>query len=238
MASTFSATYQQITRKVTSLHAKLGTVRDGRIGHEITLVAVSKGQPVESIEALYSLGHRDFGENYVQELVEKAERLRAAGCDEIRWHFIGHLQTNKVKTLVPWVHAVHAVDSDKLAAELAKRWREEHGEKALALPIFIEVNLDGEPSKSGVTPEEAPVLAAKLAGNSALALQGLMAIPAATSTPEQSSAAFARLRELEQKCRPHTRGQLSMGMSADYELAIPQGATHVRIGTALFGKRE
>lgn len=202
-----------------------------------TLIAVSKTQPVESIEALYHLGHRDFGENYVQELVEKAEKLRAAGCDGIRWHFIGHLQTNKVKSLIPHLHAVHSVDSEKLALELAKRWKAECSD-CFPLPCFIEVNIDREPTKAGVMPDDVVALATKLAKNPSIKLMGLMAIPTATQNPEQSAGAFTRLRELEIQCHPHTAGNLSMGMSSDFEVALQHGATHIRVGTALFGQRD
>lgn len=200
-----------------------------------TLIAVSKIQPIASIEALYQLGQRDFGENYVQEMVAKAQELDAKGLKDIRWHFIGHLQTNKVKALIPWVHSVHAVDSEKLARELAKRWKESG--RPGRLPIFIEVNIDQEESKSGLKPEETPALAEKLAQIPELSLQGLMCIPA-PGTPEQGRAAFRRLKELEIRCRPHTQGQLSMGMSADFEAALQEGATQIRLGTVLFGPRE
>lgn len=221
--------YQQIMRRIGALAGGPG---------KVTLIAVSKAQPIESIEALYSLGHRDFGENYVQELLDKAEKLNASGCHDIRWHFIGHLQTNKVKALIPHVHAVHSVDSERLAAELGKRWGQLHSGDGKRLPCFIEVNIDREASKSGVMPQDVPALAAKIAGHeAALHLEGLMAIPAANKGAENVARSFADLRELELRCHPHTAGCLSMGMSGDYEIAIPQGATHVRVGTALFGPR-
>lgn len=199
----------------------------------ITLIAVSKTRPVEEIEALYRLGHRDFGENYVQEMVAKAEALRARGCEEIRWHFIGHLQSNKVRTLVPWVHAVHTVDSEKLGLELARRWQV--AGRSGRLPIFIEVNLDREESKSGVPEESVPPLCAALSEIYELSVQGLMCIPNVESTRE--GLAFRRLRALGERCRPYTAGYLSMGMSDDFEVAIREGATCVRVGTALFGPR-
>lgn len=201
-----------------------------------TLLAVSKGQPADKIEALFHLGHRDFAENYVQELLEKAEQLEQRGCAGIRWHFIGHLQTNKVKALLQVVDAIHAIDSEKLAREISKRWKASG--RAGRLPVFIEVNIDAEPSKSGLPPEEtldfARAIDRDLAGE--LDLRGLMCIPAPGST-EQIRTGFARLRELELKCRPATHGGLSMGMSGDFELAVAEGATHVRVGTALFGER-
>jgi pyridoxal phosphate enzyme (YggS family) len=205
----------------------------------VTLLAVSKKQPVSAIAELYRLGHRDFGENYVQELVEKAVELEKLGCTGIRWHFIGHLQTNKVKAVIPHVHSIHSVDSSKLSLEIAKRWRDSgRGVSTGArLPVFAEVNLDHEPGKAGATPETTAALCSWIAAERELELLGLMAIPAAAHSDEESRAAFARLRELELKCRPYSQGQLSMGMSGDFELALSEGATHIRVGTALFGAR-
>lgn len=199
-----------------------------------TLIAVTKTHPVETIEALYRLGHRDFGENYVQELLEKAEQLKAKGLKDIRWHFIGHLQTNKVKALIPWVHSIHTVDSEKLAHELAKRWKASG--RSGKLPIFIEVNIDREESKSGILPEEALEFTKKIKSIPELEPQGLMCIPS-PSSPEQGKAAFRHLKELEIQCRPFTAGQLSMGMSSDYLIALKEGATHIRLGTVLLGAR-
>jgi pyridoxal phosphate enzyme (YggS family) len=197
----------------------------------VELIAVSKGQTVDAIAALYELGQRDFGENYVQELVAKAQELSERGLFEIRWHFIGHLQSNKAKLLAPWVCAVHSLDSAGTARELAKRWTAlGRGEK---LPVFLEVNIDGEASKSGVLPEAAPALAGEIGAQGGLDLRGLMCVPAAGG----SRAAFARLRELEAQCRPHTHGELSMGMSGDFEDAILEGASWVRVGTSIFGER-
>jgi pyridoxal phosphate enzyme (YggS family) len=193
-------------------------------GREVTLVAVSKKQPLEAIEALYRLGQRDFGENYAQELTEKASALSARGCSGLRWHMIGHVQSNKVKLLAPWVSCVQTVDSPKLARALAALWKG---------PVFLEVNIDGEASKAGVSPADAPELAREVATVAGLELRGLMCVPSATD----SRPAFARLRELGERCRAFTRGELSMGMSGDFELAIAEGATHVRVGTALFGSR-
>ena len=197
------------------------------------MIAVSKTQPAQKIRALYELGHRDFGENYVQELVEKAEELRAS-CPELRWHFIGHLQSNKVKSLLPWVASVQSVHSLSLAEELSKRWtllKGSHGK----LPIFLEINVDGEPSKSGLSSSEAGKVAAQISGLPGLDLRGLMCIP----SPEgaKSGSSFRALRELAKSCGNATRGDLSMGMSSDFELALREGATHIRVGTLLFGAR-
>jgi len=207
----------------------------------VTLIAVSKLQSVDSIRKLYELGHRDFGENYVQELVEKAEAFRDQGITDIRWHFIGHLQTNKVKQLVPFVNVIQSVDSIKLAQEISKRLQSLHGESGdenqIALPIFLNVNIDQEESKDGVSPLDVHEVCESVSHLPGLRLEGLMCIPAPTSSSLVGSHPFHRLRELEQLCRPFTHGQLSMGMSGDYQAAIREGATHVRVGTSLFGKR-
>jgi pyridoxal phosphate enzyme (YggS family) len=200
---------------------------------EVCLIAVSKGQPPEAIEALYRMGHRDFGENYAQELLGKTQILGERGCSEIRWHFIGHLQTNKAKVLLPSLACLHTLDSSKLAAEVSRHLG------ARELPVFAEINLDGEPTKEGIAPSQT---AAELAEWSLrfpnLRIEGLMAIPAPRASDGEQREAFARLRELEARARPATRGALSMGMSADFANAILEGATHVRIGTSLFGPRE
>lgn len=199
------------------------------------LLAVSKTHPAEDVEALYHLGQRDFAENYVQELLEKASALRERGCTELRWHFIGHLQTNKVKALLPVIDVLHTVDSEKLARKVAQQWKA-LGRKG-RLPVFLEVNIDQEPSKHGLRAEEVRGVAERISQEMPeLLLMGLMCIPAAGSL-DQTRAAFVRLRELEASLRPLTAGFLSMGMSGDYETAIQEGATHVRVGTALFGPR-
>jgi pyridoxal phosphate enzyme (YggS family) len=193
----------------------------------VTLIAVSKVQPVEAILELYKLGQRDFGENYVQELVEKAEYCHAFGIKDIRWHFIGHLQRNKVKQLVPFVSSIQSVDSLRLAEEISKRCKEQ---RETALPIFLSVNIDDEDSKSGLAAADTASTCKKVSSLEGLELQGLMCIP----SPGSSKDAFARLGALELKCRPYTHGKLSMGMSDDFSAAIAEGATHIRVGTSLF----
>lgn len=230
--ATVSERYQTVLSRISE-----AAIRAGRDPASVTLIAVSKKQSIEAIEELYQAGQRDFGENYVQELVEKAQALRAKGYSDIRWHFIGHLQTNKIKGLLAEVSSIHSVDSLRLAQELAKQCGKlKHAGK---LPVFIEVNISAEASKSGLVPEFRPVqeLAWAIGDLSELELQGLMCVP----SPEESEALlatrFARLKELGESCRPPSLGALSMGMSADFELAIAQGSTHVRVGTALFGPR-
>lgn len=218
--------YQKICRQVSQASQKASRTSPP------TLIAVSKLQPMDAIEELYHLGQRDFGENYVQELVEKAGELRRRGCLEIKWHFIGHLQTNKVKLLLPQTAAIHTVDSIKLAHEISKRWSALG--KPGKIPVFIEVNLDAEKTKSGVAPEELPGMAAQLAEFSELEIQGLMCIPSPDQDPRLR---FSELRVLEKELHPLTHGKLSMGMSSDFETAIEEGATHIRVGTSLFGAR-
>lgn len=199
---------------------------------KVTLIAVGKKQPVDAIFKLYELGHRDFGENYAQELIDKAEKLRERGCLDIRWHFIGHLQSNKIKGIIPHVFAIHTVDSEKLAREISKQWK--LNGKLERLPVFVEVNIDDQESKAGISPNETHALAGLIGSIPELSLQGLMCIPDPKFAVEAS---FAHLRDLELQCRPTSQGFLSMGMSADFETAIHFGATHVRVGTALFGER-
>jgi pyridoxal phosphate enzyme (YggS family) len=227
---------RQRSERVKSAIDRARAVGEGDPAREVTLIAVSKTQPVEAIAALYELGHREFGENYVQELVSKAEELERRGLTGIRWHFIGHLQSNKAKALVPWVAAVHTLDSEGTAKELAKRWLAAGPERGL-LPVFLEVNIDGEDSKGGVLPDQAPGLAMALGQIGGLELRGLMCIPSPKSNGGGPARAFARLRALEADCQPATRGDLSMGMSGDFETAISEGATHVRVGTSIFGER-
>ena len=207
-----------------------------RVPGNVTVVAVSKTQPCAAIEAVYGLGHRDFGENYVQELVSKAVELRARGCEGIRWHFIGALQRNKVKTLVPYLSVLHTLDSERLADEVSARWKAARpGER---LPVFIQVNIDRQGSKAGVLPEDVPKLANHVSGLPLLDLQGLMCIPDPAKKPEAGDPGpYTRLYGLCRGLGSLTAGKLSMGMTHDYVEAIRAGATHVRIGTALFGVR-
>ena len=210
----------------------------GRSFDSAVLIAVSKTQSASAVKELWDLGHRDFGENYVQELLEKASELERMGCTGTRWHFIGHLQTNKVKAVLGVKSILHAVDSEKLAREIQKRAEAQGGTSGTEsekpqVRVFIEVNLDGESTKSGVSPQYAQSLSKLVSELPALQLQGLMCIPAPGNV-----GAFKQLRELESACRPATRGALSMGMTQDFEAALAEGATHVRVGTAIFGERK
>ena len=205
----------------------------GRARASVRLVAVSKVHPYESIRALYAAGHRDFGENYVQELVEKSERARADGLADIRWHFIGHLQSNQVKVLLPHVAMIHGVGSLRLAEEISKRAAAQETLKNGRIFVLAEVNLDGEESKSGVQISELRDLATSMARLPNLDLKGLMCIP----DPARAAGSRDAFRRLAALAADHGLSELSMGMTSDFTDAIAEGATLVRIGTAIFGER-
>ena len=195
----------------------------------VALVAVSKSKPVEDILELYRLGHRDFGENYVQELLEKARQLPA----DIRWHFIGHLQTNKVRSIAPFVQLIQSVDSLKLLKEIEKQ-----GEKlGRTIPCLLQVQIAEEETKFGL---DEPELTAFIGQAGSLdrrfvKIEGLMGMASLTEDMEKVRNEFRQLKKLSDKyCDAQT---LSMGMSADYKIAIEEGSTMVRIGSLLFGER-
>jgi len=210
--------------------------RSGRRADEVRLLAVSKGQPAEKIRSLRRAGATLFGENYVQEFLEKHEELRD---DDIRWHFIGHLQSNKVKYIIDKVECIHSVDSVKLAEEI-QRQAEKHG--IAKMPVFLQVNVGEEESKSGVAEEGTLALYRAVKGLDRLEARGLMTLPPFLE-PEEVRPYFRRLRELrdrtvrEEKADAALFTELSMGMSGDFEVAIEEGATIVRLGTILFGSR-
>ncbi len=197
----------------------------------ITLVAVSKFHPVEALVEAHALGVRDFGENIVQELDEKASAMADRGL-AVRWHFIGRLQRNKINMLLRHpIHRLHTIDRADLADDVAKRAPE------AGLDVMLQVNIGREPQKGGVAPEETEALARHVATLPRLRLRGLMAIP-----PDGVDAApfFAEMRALSQKTQNLIPGasELSLGMTHDFPTAIAAGSTHVRIGTAIFGQRE
>ncbi len=203
---------------------RLAAIR-GRIPAGVTLVAVSKTQPAEAIREAYAAGQRDFGENYAQEWREKADAL--ADLADLRWHFVGGLQTNKVKYLAGRVWLVHAVDREELARELSRRF----GQKGAVARVLLEVNTGGEATKGGVAPADAPALAAAVRALPGVDLRGLMCMPPPEDDPRPH---FRLLRALRDRLG---LADLSMGMSADWEVAIEEGATIVRVGTAIFGAR-
>ncbi|WP_312955611.1 YggS family pyridoxal phosphate-dependent enzyme [Pseudomonas songnenensis] len=196
----------------------------------VGLLAVSKTQPAAAIREAAAAGIRDFGENYLQEALDKQAELSDL---PLAWHFIGPIQSNKTKSIAEHFDWVHSVDRLKIAQRLSDQ-------RPAALPplnICLQVNVSGEASKSGCAPEELPKLAQAVAAMPHLRLRGLMCIPAPSEDPAEQRAAFARLRALRDEL-PLTLDTLSMGMSQDLEAAIAEGATWVRIGTALFGARD
>jgi pyridoxal phosphate enzyme (YggS family) len=218
--------------------ARLAAVREriaraceasGRDPKDVRLVAVSKVHGPELVRAAYAAGQRHFGENYVQELVAKAAAV--ADLADIRWHFIGHLQRNKAKAVVDLGATVETVDSVRLARELAKR----SVARGVTIDVLVQVNVGAEEQKSGCAPSALPEVVRALRGLDGLALHGLMTVPPHTDDPEGARPYFRRLRELAAE---HGLGELSMGMTHDLEVAVSEGATIVRVGTAIFGPRQ
>lgn len=211
--------------------------RAGREPAEVRLIAVSKTRPASDVRAAYDAGHREFGENYAQELRDKGRELE--GLPELVWHFIGPIQTNKVRYLVGRAAMVHGVDRLEAARALSDRV-ERMG--LPPLPCLLSVNVGGEASKHGVAPEDLPALYREVRALPGLTVEGLFCLPPWSEDPEAVRPAFQTLRTLRDGLRkispsallPH----LSMGMSHDFEVAIEEGATLVRVGTALFGERE
>lgn len=208
--------------------------RAGRDRNEVTLIAVSKTKPAEVLKEAYDLGIRVFGENKVQELTEKYEVLPK----DIRWHMIGHLQTNKVKYIADKVELIHSVDSLKLAETIEK----EAAKRNRTIDILVEVNVAEEESKFGLKVEEVIPFIEKVAGFSHINVRGLMTIAPFVENPEKNRSVFADLRKLsvditEKNIDNVNVSILSMGMTNDYEVAIEEGATMVRVGTGIFGAR-
>lgn len=209
--------------------------RAGRNQDEVTLIAVSKTKPMSMIEELLPLGVVDFGENKVQELTAKEEALPSG----IHWHMIGHLQRNKVKYIVDKACLIHSVDSLRLAETVSQ----EAEKKGVTANILIEVNVAGEDSKFGVSPDETAALAEAISKLPNIAVKGLMTIAPFVENAEENREVFRNLRKLsvdieEKKFNNVTMAVLSMGMTGDYEVAIEEGATMVRVGTGIFGERD
>jgi pyridoxal phosphate enzyme (YggS family) len=204
----------------------------GRNAQSVTLLAVGKAQPLELLAAAADCGVADFGESYLQEALPKIAALQERA---LTWHFIGRIQANKTRLIAETFAWVHALDRLKVAERLAAQ----RPHYAPPLNVCLQVNLAGEATKGGLTPAELPALAAAVAGVPHLALRGLMCIPPAESEPARQRAWFARLRVLKEELNAagHSLDTLSMGMSADFESAIQEGATIVRLGTVLFGAR-
>ena len=222
--------------------ADAACLRAGRNPESVTVVAVSKTKPLEMIGELAAQGVRDFGENYVQELAAKADELaaKAGEMSPVNWHFIGHLQTNKVKQVLGRAAMIHSVDSLHLAQAISKE-AEKRGIETV--DILIEINIGKEETKSGIPEEEAETLLGQIAPLPHLCVRGLMSIAPFVEDPEENRGHFRRLEALRSRLQalmlpdaPMT--ELSMGMTGDFEVAIEEGATLVRVGTAIFGARD
>ncbi len=216
--------------------------RAGRDPAGITLVGVSKRKPAAAVAAAVRAGLRAVGESYIQEAAPKIEALRrelaAQGTPQPRWHLVGRLQRNKARRALELFDVVESVDGEALGAELERR----AAAAGRSLEVLLQVNLCGEAQKGGARPDALPALLAASCGWPHLHVAGLMTIPAAADDPETARPVFAKLRELARSLRGAPGGadlrELSMGMSADFEVAVEEGATWVRVGTALFGARE
>jgi pyridoxal phosphate enzyme (YggS family) len=204
--------------------------RSGRDPGEVKLVAVSKTHPAKTIHEAIDAGISVFGENKVQEAVGKIEEL---GRDGIDWHLIGHLQSNKARKAVQLFDVIHSIDSIELAERLERICIDEGRE---ALPVLIQVDLAAEETKSGIAETELPDLIARMGEFERLKLKGLMILPPFFEDPEATRPFFKKLREIRDRLLPSS--ELSMGMSHDFEVAIEEGATVVRVGTAIFGERD
>jgi pyridoxal phosphate enzyme (YggS family) len=211
------------------------TARAGRAPGSVALLAVSKTFAPNVVAAAAALGQRAFGENYVQEAVAKIEALAPQWGAALQWHFIGPIQSNKTRPIAEHFAWVQSLER----AAIARRLSEQRPAGLAPLQVLLQVNISGEASKSGVAPAELPALAADVAALPRLALRGLMAIPQPDLAPAQQHEVFARLRALHEALRREHPGAdtLSMGMSADFEAAIAEGSTLVRVGSALFGER-
>lgn len=207
----------------------------GRSPKDVTLIAVSKTKPVEMLKEAYEQGCRHFGENKVQELVEKYDAMPK----DIKWHMIGHLQRNKVKYIVDKVYMIHSVDSLKLAEEISK----EALKKNVTVSVLIEVNVAGEETKFGVSPSGAEELIREIAVLPGVSVKGLMTIAPYVDNPEDNRQYFVALKQLSvdisrKNIDNVTMNVLSMGMTGDYAVAVEEGASFVRVGTGIFGERQ
>lgn len=214
---------------------KAACERSGRSGDSVCLIAVSKTKPLENILELYQDGQRVFGENKVQEMCAKHE----SAPEDISWHLIGHLQRNKVKYMADFVTMIHSVDSVRLAETISKE-AQKHGR---TIPVLVEVNVAGEESKFGVSPEETLSLVEQIAPLPGITIRGLMTIAPFVKDPEENRPVFRTLKQLSVDINAKNINnvnmcELSMGMTNDFEVAIEEGATFVRVGTAIFGARD
>jgi pyridoxal phosphate enzyme (YggS family) len=209
--------------------------RCGRDPETVELIAVSKKKPASMIDAAAQDGQQLFGESYVQEFCDKESEVN----EDVRWHFVGALQSNKVKYLRGKVEMIHALDRYSLAREINKQWRK----LDTTIDVLIQVNLAGEKSKAGVAPTDVQDLVERVAELPHLRVRGLMTLPPIAEDSEETRSWFRQLRELAHRLdalelRGVSMDTLSMGMSHDFEVAIEEGATLIRVGTAIFGARE
>lgn len=221
---------QEVERKILEACEKAGRARE-----DITLIAVSKTKPVPMLKEIYDLGIRDFGENKVQELTDKAPQLPA----DLRWHMIGHLQRNKVKQVIDKAVLIHSVDS----VRLAKAIEAEAAKKDIIVQILLEVNVAEEDSKFGLKVNEVLPAIEEIAAMPHVRIKGLMTIAPFVENPEENRTVFAQLQKLsvdiaEKNIDNVSVDILSMGMTNDYQVAIEEGATMIRVGTGIFGERE
>lgn len=219
----------QVQKKINESCSKIN-----RDPNEVTLIAVSKTKPVEMLKEAYDAGARVFGENKVQEIVDKYDQMPS----DVKWHMIGHLQRNKVKYIVDKVAMIHSVDSLRLAETIEK----EAAKKAVIVPILIEVNVAQEESKFGLKPEEVLPLIEQIADFSHIRIKGLMTIAPYVDNAEENREIFRELKKLSvdiaaKNINNVTMSVLSMGMTGDYMVAVQEGATMVRVGTGIFGAR-
>lgn len=228
LGSVIASRYREVLDRVETACARVR-----RDPASVRIIAVSKTQPLEAIEAARSAGIREFGENRAQEMADKAEGARS----DIRWHFIGHLQTNKVKQVVGRAALIHSVDSERLAGMI----NEEAGKRGLIQQVLLQVNVSGEETKSGLGLKDLRGTLLNIRYMEALKVRGLMTIAPYTDDIEEVRKVFAALRELRDGLRDPRTGLdldiLSMGMTNDFEIAVEEGADLLRIGTAIFGSR-
>ena len=220
--------------KTVEEHVLEACKRAGRSREEVTLIAVSKTKPLEMLQEIYGEGVRDFGENKVQELCDKMEQLPS----DIRWHMIGHLQRNKVKYIVGKVALIHSVDTYRLAEEINIQAKK----RGIIVPILVEVNIAGEETKFGTTAEDARLLVEEISKLENVRIRGLMTIAPFVENPEDNRLYFRKIKQLSVDITNKNIDNvsmeiLSMGMTGDYEVAIEEGATMVRVGTGIFGAR-
>ncbi|MDX9789837.1 MAG: YggS family pyridoxal phosphate-dependent enzyme [Candidatus Kapaibacterium sp.] len=211
-------------------------IKSKRNPTDIRVIAVSKTHPAVSLEAAYNAGIRFFGENYVREMADKYDILVHKGLVDIEWHFIGHLQSNKVKYLSSFVNYIHSVDSLKLANEISSRAKANDRN----INILVQVNTSGEPNKSGCEPDDLSEIISEIILLDNINIKGLMTIGTFTDDEKIQRKEFSTLRTLLENVNSELKlnlSELSMGMTGDFETAIDEGATMIRIGTAIFGSR-